>query len=720
MKAVRLRQAASAVFVFCVLLIAQGQPGTWKPDTDWAHWRLGHHADLDFLRTNRLTVTFGGGAPNFETVTRRQFEQEMEKAKTTNRALHDQGYIVLRYLTSSLAGHTATSKDAPRKDQLELLRFWRESWNEFADYLGPRPAEDPTTWITVRPDGSFPHYRYAPYGQQTGGGFETWGCPNNPDFVRLMEGRVRAQAQAGIDGSYIDWTQIAGETCYCGYCKRAFSAYLKENLPPEAARAKYGTADYDHIAPPHKRGQPFWMEWISFRGHSVAEFHKRLRTAARQYNPHFMIAGNVFGGFGYGPIAYDAAGNMEMLGRDGYDDFIYSEVQEYLESAPRKDDRGTKITNSAAFKFLNAAVHDRPYIVYATEITPPIFPHPSERCLSAMAQINIAEAAANRAVFREKRETPPGATEIYRFLAANESALRNTRMYSSVAVVASLRQYLADELSFAFSASRVLADRGVAHVMVTEDDLRLADLNRFQAVIVPYLPLLSAGHQQALASYAQGGGRLLILGASGVKDEYGVPRKDVALARLLGASRYPGRDVSLRVGKGRVDYVALAVPPSRFLVPPRKGGESTTFGPAMGDVFPDIPEAYTRNRMDPQVRLLLNKIADKAANTVPTTRRTSAHPYVELTTMLETSGRRLLLHAVNYDVTLDGAITPARNLEVQVALPPGKSVQRVTWSGTLSGMEPAQYRLTQAGDSQIVHLQLATLDIYGLANIELQ
>jgi len=142
------------------------------------------------------------------------------------------------------------------------------------------------------------------------------------------------------------------------------------------AQTKYRTDDYDNIALPRKRGEPFWTEWNTFRGYSVAEFHHRLRDVARKYNPNFMISGNVFGGFGYGPISYDAAGNMEMLGRDGYDDFVYSEVQEYLDSAPRKDEQGTKITNSPAFKFLAAATHGKPVMVYATEITPPIFPHP--------------------------------------------------------------------------------------------------------------------------------------------------------------------------------------------------------------------------------------------------------------------------------------------------------------------------------------------------------
>src|SRR5678816_1104296 len=261
------------LFALTLLVLSQEHSSVWIPDTDWGHFRLGQRADVEFLQKNNMTVTFGSGAPNFETVSRDEFNHQMEKAKMTNRALHEQGYVVLRYLTSSLAGHTATNKDDPRKDQIELLKFWNERWGQFEDYIGPKPQEDPTTWITVRPDGTFPHYRYAPYGKETTGGFETWGCPNNPHFVRMMEGRVRAQAETGIDGSYIDWTQIAGGTCYCGYCKRNFAAYLKKNLPAKVAQAKYGADDYDNIALPKKRGEPFWAEWNTFRGYSVAEFH---------------------------------------------------------------------------------------------------------------------------------------------------------------------------------------------------------------------------------------------------------------------------------------------------------------------------------------------------------------------------------------------------------------------------------------------------------------
>lgn len=680
----------------------------WKPNTDWAHWRLGHKTDFKFLESNRLTVTFGSGAPNFEDVTRAQFDAGMEKAKAANRVFHDKGYIVLRYLSSSLNGESDSGESQPRKDQLRALKFYRENWGAFTDYIGPRPANDPTSWITIRPDGTFPFYRYAPYGQKTGRRFETWGCPNNPDYARLMEGRIRAQAETGIDGSYIDWTQIATNTCYCEFCRTKFAAWLTQHLPKEAAEAKYGTTTYRGVAPPQKRGDPFWMEWITFRGYTVAEFHRRLRQVAREYNPTFLISGNVYGGFGYGPIAYDAAGNMEMLGREGYDDFIYSEIQEYLDTAPRKNEAGIKITNSPALKFLAAAAHGKPVIIYATEITPPIFPNPTEKCLSAMAQINIAEAAANHAVFREKRETPPGATAIYNFLANNEANLATAQLTANVAILASINQYLADELSFAFTTSRVLADRGISHVMIVEDDLADPSLNRYGVIVVPYLPLLSTTKQQALVRYVEDGGTLLVLGRSGMKDQYNVPLKSSPLASLVGQKHKAGR----------VEFVPLPIPTSKYLIPMKARGEYTTFGPTMADLFADIPEGYTRNRIDPALRRILESVADKVTGlgAAGLTRLAVPAPYVEITSMVTARQDRMLIHLVNYNVTIDGEITPAKNIAVNVAPPAAKKVRSIGYSGTLSALAPVKFTPNGKG----VRFTADQLGIYGLAVVELE
>lgn len=702
-----------------VLLLAgctQTAEKEWAPNTDWGHWILGHRSDSTFLANNNMTVTFGSGAPNFDNVTRAQFDSMMQEAKKFNKKYHDRGYIVLRYLSTSLNGDSKSNKDEPQKDQIHLLRFYNEEWNDFADYIGPKPAEDPTTWMMVRPDGSFPYYRYAPYGQETDEGFEAWGVPVNPDYVRYMEGRVRAQAETGIDGSYIDWTHIASETSYDKYSHDGFIAYLKANLPADIGMKKYGTSDYDNIKLPEKRGDNFWMEWITYRGHQVAEFHKHMRTTARKYNPHFMVSGNVFGGFGFGPIAYDGAGNMEMLAAEGYDDFIYSEMQEYLDAAPRRNDQGVKITNSPALKFLAAASHGKPVIVYATEITPPIFPDPTEKCLSAMAQMNIAEAVANHAIFREKRQTPPGATQIYSFLASQRQNLVGAHLDANVAILASLNQYLADEQSFAFSASRILADAGVNHVFIVEKDLLDGNLSRFDLIYLPYMPLLSVEKQQALVKYAEQGGQLVLLGACGVKDQYNVALPSVPLATALGSDSYPVEKTEKVLGKGKLTYLPLTIPDSKFLIPAKAGANVTTFGPSMADVFADIPEGYTRNRIDPALRGYLNSAAAEITARLDgkMSRIVQGTPYLEMTTMTNKSKNLMLVHLVNYDVLLDGTVTPAQGIQIEVAVPEGKKVKTLSYGGELAGMQPVEFTESNG----VVRFEAPVVNIYGMALLQ--
>jgi hypothetical protein len=149
-------------------------------------------------------------------------------------------------------------------------------------------------------------------------------------------------------------------------------------------------------------------------------------------------------------------------------------------------------------------------------------------------------------------------------------------------------------------------------------------------------------------------------------------------------------------------------------------GEYTTFGPTMADLFADIPEGYTRNRIDPALRQILDKMAGTVTSILDTriTRLLTPAPYVELTTMLDKEGKRMLLHAVNYDVTVNGDITPARGLKVQLALPRGKTIRSISYSGTLGEMRPVKWTNPVPKQRSAV-FDLDQVDVYGLAVVEL-
>jgi hypothetical protein len=215
------------------------------------------------------------------------------------------------------------------------------------------------------------------------------------------------------------------------------------------------------------------------------------------------------------------------------------------------------------------------------------------------------------------------------------------------------------------------------------------------------------------------GGSLLILGACGQKDQFNVPLSVIPLARMLGSGRYPEQAVTRAVKKGQVRFLPVAIPPSRFLISMKSKGDYTTFGPTMADLFADIPEGYTRNRIDSGLRKHLEMAADGVVAMLKgrVSRLVSPAPFVEVTTMVAQDQSRLALHLVNYDVTLDGTITPSRNLKLEVALPAGRRAKAVRYCGDLTAMKSAAFQ--QSGDGKISFVA-DQLETYGLAMVELE
>jgi hypothetical protein len=126
-------------------------------------------------------------------------------------------------------------------------------------------------------------------------------------------------------------------------------------------------------------------------------------------------------------------------------------------------------------------------------------------------------------------------------------------------------------------------------------------------------------------------------------------------------------------------FIPLEIPEHKFLTVMEKKGDVTTFGSSMIDIFADVPEAYTRNKIHPELRQILNNLSDELKNMFPNqiTVLKNGLPFVELTTM-QKSDEFILVHLVNYNVTIDGDITPATDVKVKIAIPEGLLVKNIT------------------------------------------
>jgi hypothetical protein len=80
----------------------------------------------------------------------------------------------------------------------------------------------------------------------------------------------------------------------------------------------------------------------------------------------------------------------------------------------------------------------------------------------------------------------------------------------------------------------------------------------------------------------------------------------------------------------------------------------------------------------------------------------------------------MIMNLVNYNVTIDGTITPAENVSVQLVLPSDKKIKTVRYSGNLAPMEPVEFTTEQKAGRQLISFNIPIVEVYGLAICEFE
>ena len=246
-------------------------------------------------------------------------------------------------------------------------------------------------------------------------------------------------------------------------------------------------------------------------------------------------------------------------------------------------------------------------------------------------------------------------------------------------------------------------------------------MNQFEIIILPYLPLLNEKNQNAIIDFVKEGGNLFILGQTGIKNQYNLLNDHIPFLEVSESSEYPKDKLVKSLGKGKIIFIPLQIPAHKFLTVMETKGDATTFGSSMVDIFADVPEAYTRNKIHPELRQILENLADELKNMFPDqlTLLKNDLPFVELTTM-RNSDKYILVHLVNYNITVDGDITPATDIEAQITIPESLSIKNITYSGELGEMQNLKSNSDESNRKKIVNVTFPSLNIYGLAKIELE
>ncbi len=720
--------AALTVALLLAALPAAAQPeapksgkalGPW----DWGHIRIVRSNDnIEFLNRLHATVNQNGGPILFPKdpgsgryiTDLKEFDKLVAAAREKVDRFHQEGLHVIAYTTMALAGESPTYDDVPRPEELALNEAYNMPglWESYAAWLGAKPAEAPGKWARRSQDGKYSFYRFRhPNAPRTGGRFEMFGCQDNPSYVHYFKGVMRLVALGGYDGAYVDWTKVHEGTCYCEHSRAAFRKYLQEKVPAGYLQKRYGITDLAQAEPPLDNTQALWREWLIFRSASLSEFQREIRAAAREINPDFLLSGNINGG-DYGNMAYINGDDMERMGE--VEDFFYSEIQSGLRSVPRADGE-VKVSNSGPLKFLAAAAMQKPVWMYCIQPSTPK-PIPNEKALFNLIKLSIAEAFANHNTFSVVRETfgepispmvHNGAEQIYAFFKENEENLVGAKLAANTAILCSINQFYSDEFSYFNPASRVLADAGIAHVMTVERDLNAAELARYKTLILPYVPLMSDEQAKIVSAFVEQGGGLVVMGLSSSKDENGLARRNLGLSELLGFGLQdsPVAVTRREVGKGRVVFIPL------HPIPVGRGDTDTS-------PLPDDQMMYGRGIFPDRIKEAFAALPEAAAwaGAGLFSGKLEANGMVEMTTMEQREKNLLLVHLVNYQVTLDGVVTPAAGARVQLRIPEQKKVTRITIGSPIN--KTAEVAFKKIGDT--IEFVFPPFEVYSLATVYLK
>lgn len=170
--------------------------------------------------------------------------------------------------------------------------FWAfyDHWEDYVQWLGPKPAEDPFAWLMVDKNGRFlpgacggysPDY-FAPLHRYRV-------CPNHPAWRRYQQRLTQLIAEVGYDGVFVD-NAYPHNACFCDHCKRGFKAFVQGLSEREMALLGISgdpadlTLDGENTPPEVVR---------RYRIASYVDYLKMVRAAGRKVNPEFVVFPNV-------------------------------------------------------------------------------------------------------------------------------------------------------------------------------------------------------------------------------------------------------------------------------------------------------------------------------------------------------------------------------------------------------------------------------------------
>ncbi len=459
-----------------------------------------------------------------------------------------------------------------------------------------------TVWAET-PDGAPISYSY----------WRRTACQSSEGFRNYFKGVIKAALEAGGDGIWIDNNYL--KPCACAVCRRNFVEYLKLNCQ-DLLKSLEIEAEHVAIPPALLESDPIAQAFYSFNAARNLELHKEFKAHLESINPDALFASNpaLFRGRNYFAAGVDLFPLLEL------NDIIYLENTLFPE---KKDNmfsgnyHGFVLTNSLGLTAVSGTWKHGDYDNTARSAASRM-PHAAE---AEQVMLEPVVFGGSTGMFWAVREMPDSLCgnsgdklKMHYENSAMFTTMQNTLVYINSLPITNSMENLAqtailwhrNSLAFDFNVHQssllgigeLLLSNGIP--FQTVDSRHLDRISQYPLVIVPDIRLMSEPEIATLKKYAEGGGKLLIIGMDcGIFDERHRQKLDSILP-VFGLSRYDHFETPVR--KGNVTVIPVNGQPGKMFLNLKQAANGTVLRPCWLDQ-PEIMIAELDNLSERQIKI---------------------------------------------------------------------------------------------------------------------
>lgn len=353
-------------------------------------------------------------------------------------------------------------------------------------------------------------------------------CPNNPEYADYFTSIVREMVENyDIDGIWIDMVGTWAPVCHCDACRRKFLEEYGKELP-----------DGDCM------GHPNYVDYVRFKGKSIAAYAHRIRETALSVKPHLSVS-------------IQAAGAVKYSKHIGVYDMDYFTSSDYLAGDFYTDRSGVnaisrilyKLTENLPFEFMTSRCTGLEYHTSNKNM--------NEILCQAYAAIMYKGAflfidaidpdgEMNADFYSDISVVSEKLKPYLPFVDYEETPLRDIAVYFNFDSFTqkSGRALPSDKPSARFMISRLqricgaLSCAGLDYDVLTPKSL--SELDGYKVLVISSLETMSEDEVSAVRRYVENGGHLYISGLASLRDDKGVLGDNFALSDVMGVD-YEGK-----------------------------------------------------------------------------------------------------------------------------------------------------------------------------------